>query len=167
MEAIAPATGTHPEFVLRHSARYFSALGGEVAHTTSWMDDAAAHLTNIAITLHRQVAYREAGLRLFEDLLERGVHEAAVALDLLDRKPVHPSQVMGLRRRYRPRHSGDELNPEAKRGGRRSFRKAGDTGSKSAPGDTRPPQTPTELVELKRRFTAIAFGVPGGLESGR
>jgi hypothetical protein len=69
------------------------------------LNSTAAALTGIAITLHRQLAYRAAGLELFEQLLGLGIREAAAALDVLDRKPYqhHPYHAPIRRQRRRPR----------------------------------------------------------------
>ena len=61
--------------------------GGEASNVSRSLNSVAASLTNIAITLHRQERYRAAGLELFEELLARGLGEAAAALELLDRRP--------------------------------------------------------------------------------
>lgn len=54
----------------------------------------AGDLTTLALTLHRQSAYRAAGLELFERLIALNVYEAEAALELLDRRAA---------RRYTPR----------------------------------------------------------------
>ena len=88
VEALEPLTGTEPKLV--------SWVCGEILKSgreqlnkpgSSWIY-VAGLLTNIALTLHRQTAFREVGLQLFEQLISLNVREASDAIELLDRRPV-------------------------------------------------------------------------------
>jgi hypothetical protein len=98
IETLEPLTGTEPKLVslvcdeiLRFGREQINKPG------TSWIH-VAATLTNIALTLHRQTAYRGAGLQLFEQLIALNVREARDAVELLDRRPV-----VSANNQHRPR----------------------------------------------------------------
>ncbi len=63
----------------------------------------ADSLTTIAIKLHRQTAYREVGLEIFEQLLTLNLRETRSALEILDRKPNRSDSYIASRRRLRTR----------------------------------------------------------------
>jgi adenylate kinase family enzyme len=88
IEALEPFAGTEPKLVSRVCDKILK-FGREQINKpgTSWIY-VAATLTNIALTLHRQNAYREAGLQLFEQLIALNVREATDAIELLDRRPI-------------------------------------------------------------------------------
>jgi len=66
----------------------------------------ASAITAIAITLHRQPAFRAPGLVLFERLLECDAHEAHAAIEMLDRRPGVRHTSVNWRRLVRPeRHA--------------------------------------------------------------
>lgn len=64
----------------------------------------AESLTTIAIKLHRQQAYREVGLQIFEQLLALNLRETQSALEMLDRRPNRQGYYVAPRRRIRRRH---------------------------------------------------------------
>jgi hypothetical protein len=99
VEALEPYTDTEPELVSQVCQHVLKTAGPMIASPTSSLSLLAATLTNIALTLHRQAAYREIGLALFEQLLSFNVREARYALDLLDRRPVQASVPMPRHRR--------------------------------------------------------------------
>jgi hypothetical protein len=103
VEAVLPFVGTEPNLVARVCEGVLSAVGPQVSYTAGPIPFLAGTITDIALTLHRQAAHRERGLRLFERLLEMNVREAHGALDLLDRRPVQMAQ-QTIRRRRRRRH---------------------------------------------------------------
>jgi len=96
--AIEPLTGTEPEFVSR-VCNDILRFGGEKIGKPggSWIFVSEA-MTSIALTFHRQEAYREVGLELFEQLISLNVREARAALEVLDRKPTRATRHL-----YRPR----------------------------------------------------------------
>lgn len=102
VETIAPLTGTEANLVARVCEAILSAeeqgASGSIRVTTC----SASTLTDIALTLHRQVAYREPGLKLFEKILAMNVREARAALDLLDRRPIQTTS-QSIRRKRRRR----------------------------------------------------------------
>ena len=88
IEVLEPLTGTEPKLVSWVCAEILK-FGREQLNKpgSSWIY-VAGTLTNIALTLHRQPAYREAGLQLFENLIALNVREASDAIELLDRRPI-------------------------------------------------------------------------------
>jgi hypothetical protein len=98
IQALEPLTATDAEIVSRICGEIIK-LGRDQINKpgTSWIF-VADTLTNIALTLHRQHAYREAGLQLFEQLIALNVREAQDAMELLDRQPV-----VRTTNRHRPR----------------------------------------------------------------
>jgi hypothetical protein len=104
VEALEPYTGTEPELVSGICQDILQTGGPRIANPASPLALLAATLTNIALTLHRQNAYREIGLALFEQLLSFNVREARYALDMLDRRPVQEN-APERRRRRRKRQS--------------------------------------------------------------
>lgn len=65
----------------------------------------ADSLTTLAIKLHRQPAYREVGLEIFEQLLTLNLRETRSALETLDRKPHRADAYIVPRRRLRSRRA--------------------------------------------------------------
>jgi hypothetical protein len=63
----------------------------------------AESLTTLSIQLHRQEAYREVGLQLFEKLLTLNLRETQSALETLDRRPGKSTPLLGPRIRRRRR----------------------------------------------------------------
>jgi hypothetical protein len=104
VEALESYTGTEPALVSQVCQDVLQTGGPRIADPASPLALLAATLTNIALTLHRQNAYREIGLALFEQLLSFNVREARYALDMLDRRPVQEN-APGRRRRRRKRQS--------------------------------------------------------------
>jgi hypothetical protein len=88
VEALEPYTGTEPALVSQVCQDVLQTGGPGIANPASPLALLAVTLTNIALTLHRQNAYRKVGLALFEQLLSFNVREARYALDMLDRRPV-------------------------------------------------------------------------------
>jgi nucleoside phosphorylase len=103
VEALEPYTGTESELVSQVCQDVLKAGGRIITNPTSQLALLAATLTNIALTLHRQGAYREVGLALFEQLLSLNVPEASYALNLLDRRPVQARAPLPRRSRRRRR----------------------------------------------------------------
>ncbi len=99
VEAIAPLTGTEPALAARVCEAILRAAENQGNDPPLLMASFADTMTDIALTLHRQQAYRETGLRLFEQMLAMNIHEARSALDLLDRKPTHATSRPPRRRR--------------------------------------------------------------------
>jgi hypothetical protein len=87
LEAIAPSAGVSPAFALESARAVLDIVAESVADLSGPLSSAAGVLTSIAMTLHRQYAFRSEGLALFERLQALGLREAAAALELLDRKP--------------------------------------------------------------------------------
>lgn len=87
LDDLAPLAGVEPEIVSR-VCRDIVQLGGEqIGDIRSSLTRLADDLTNVALTLHRQLNYREVGLELFENLISLNIREARLALDVLDRRP--------------------------------------------------------------------------------
>jgi hypothetical protein len=105
VKALEPYTGTEPELVSQVCQDVLKTGSRIIASPASPLALLAETLTNIALTLHRQNAYREVGLALFEQLLSLNVREARYALDLLDRRPVQANVPPPRRRRRKRRHS--------------------------------------------------------------
>jgi hypothetical protein len=102
IEAIEGFTGTEPELVSRVCRELLNVGQGQIGEPgVSWIF-VADRLTNIALTLHRQDAYREIGLKLFERLIALNIREAQAAIETLDRRPVL-STSHRPRRRWRRR----------------------------------------------------------------
>lgn len=102
VEAIAPLTGTESNLAAAVCEAVLCAAENRINDSSRSIASLADTLTDIALTLHRQAAHRERGLRLFEQMLTMNVREARSALDLLDRKPFHASPRLVRRRRKRP-----------------------------------------------------------------
>jgi hypothetical protein len=102
IQALEPITATEPTIVSRVCADIIK-FGREQINKpgTSWVS-VADKLTNIALTLHRQTASREAGLQLFEQLIALNVREAKDAIEVLDRRPIVPGGRQH-RARWRPK----------------------------------------------------------------
>src|SRR5262249_7086786 len=98
IESLEASTATEPALVSRVCGEILK-FGREQMNKpgTSWIN-VAATLTNIALTLHRQTAYREIGLELFEELIALNVREARDAIELLDRRPIVSSNNQYRRR---------------------------------------------------------------------
>lgn len=64
------------------------AIGTEIMNLAKATLLLAERITTIAIQLHRQEAYREIGLKIFEDLLSLNLRETKSALETLDRRVV-------------------------------------------------------------------------------
>jgi hypothetical protein len=105
VEAIEPLTGIEPEFVSQVCADIIRFGAKEVGRPSGSWIFVSENLTNIALTLHRQEAYREVGLELFEQLISLNVQEARAALEVLDRKPARL-----VPHRYRPRRRRRKRN---------------------------------------------------------
>ena len=105
VEAIEGFTGAEPE-VVSQVCREVLNVGPEQMGKpgVSWIS-AADTLTNIALTLHRQDAYREIGLELFEKLIALNIREAQAAIETLDRRPIVTISHRP-RRRWRRRSKG-------------------------------------------------------------
>ena len=102
LEAIEGFTGTEPELVSRVCGELLNIGPEEIGKPgASWVF-VADTLTNIALTLHRQDAYREIGLALFEKLIALNIREAQAAIETLDRRPILSSSHRP-RRRWRRR----------------------------------------------------------------
>lgn len=101
VEAIAPLTGTESNLVAAVCESILCAAENRINDSSRSIAFLADTMTDIALTLHRQAAHRERGLRLFEQMLAMNVREARSALDLLDRKPFQASPRPVRRRRRR------------------------------------------------------------------
>jgi len=103
LDAIAPVAGLVPDLALAACKKVLGALtNGNFPGQRAW---AAANLTNIALTLHRQDAHRANGLELFESLIAMHLPDAVAALELIDRKPgrgAHRPPSPPIKRRRRP-----------------------------------------------------------------
>lgn len=108
IELVAPRASIEPQFVLDVSRVVLSS--GSEAAARAGLSSLAENLTNVALTIHRQGAYREAGLELFETLLAMNVREARLALETLDRKPVQSFRLPSRRRRSR--RSAKKASPQ-------------------------------------------------------
>ena len=104
VEILESFTGTEPELVALLCQDVLRAGGTRLGNQAGSFALLAQPLTNIALTLHRQDAYRAAGLALFEQLLSLNVKEAQYALEVLDRKPTQENHLQP-RRRHRLRSS--------------------------------------------------------------
>jgi ribosomal protein L12E/L44/L45/RPP1/RPP2 len=87
LDDLAPLTGVEPEIVSQVCKDIVQLGGEQIGDIRSSLARLAKDLTNVALTLHRQLAYREEGLELFEDLISLNIREARLALDVLDRRP--------------------------------------------------------------------------------
>ena len=77
-------------------------VGEEIKNPGSRFSLVAEPIVSIAITLHRMSPpYREAGLTLFEELIESNIRHARQALEILDRKPFTQNAPIRRRRRRR------------------------------------------------------------------
>jgi hypothetical protein len=88
VETLEALTGSEPKLVSRVCDEIVKFGSDKINKPGSSWINVAATLTNIALTLHRQAAYRETGLQLFERLIALNVREAKDAIELLDRRPV-------------------------------------------------------------------------------
>ncbi|HSI36660.1 MAG TPA: hypothetical protein VK986_23945, partial [Tepidisphaeraceae bacterium] len=103
LDALTPAAGIEPE-VVAMACRAVLDLFASGSASGQMSTEVAGPLTSAALTLHRQPEYRAEGLRLFEELIRLGVHDAAAALALIDRRAsanVGPTLLPRLRRRRR------------------------------------------------------------------
>lgn len=95
-------TGIEPELVSEVCQKVIQACGSDIGNSSSTsLAMLADPLTDISLTLHRHIEYREVGLRMFEDLILLNVRETRAALDILDRKPMKtlPEQYRRRRRK--------------------------------------------------------------------
>jgi len=79
-------------------------LGVELMNPAESISLISDSLTTISIQLHRQPAYREVGLEIFEQLLFLNLRETRSALETLDRKPNRSDPYLFPRRRRRNRN---------------------------------------------------------------
>jgi hypothetical protein len=103
VETLAPYASTEPALVSQVCQQVLTVIGPSISQVASSLSMLAEPMTNIALTLHRQDAYREVGLALFEQLLALNVQEARAALEVLDRPPMQRTSPRPVRRRRRPR----------------------------------------------------------------
>lgn len=101
VEFLIDYTGREPEFVAYICNTILKVAGNKLNDYSSSLVLSAEHLTNIALTLHRQPEYRDVGLKIFEDLLSLKVRETQAALEVLDRKPSKKISVLPSRPRRR------------------------------------------------------------------
>lgn len=101
VNGLVPFTSLEPGLVLQVCQDVLKVGSPEIHRRGLSLAFMAETLTDIALTLHRQTNFREAGLRLFEDLLSLNIREARSALEILDRKPV--IKIAQTRRRKRMR----------------------------------------------------------------
>jgi hypothetical protein len=87
LDGLVPLTGVEPEIVSQVCKDIVQLGGEQIGDIRSSLAHLAKDLTNVALTLHRQLAYREEGLELFENLISLNISEARLALDVLDRRP--------------------------------------------------------------------------------
>ena len=99
VETLSAAAGTRPSLVLSVTNAVLKCIGNDISLLGRSLNDAAAALTSIAITLHRQSKYRVEGLDLFEKFQRIGLREAVAALELLDRRPTQSYQQVSKYRR--------------------------------------------------------------------
>jgi hypothetical protein len=93
---------THPDIVTKICESLVN-TGAELSNPARPTPLIADSLTTIAIKLHRQSQYREAGLNIFEQLLALNLRETKSALETLDRQPNRPSSYRPPRKRLRRR----------------------------------------------------------------
>ncbi len=101
VELLQDYTGIEPELVSEVCQKVIQAGGSDIGNISTSLALLAEPLTNIAITLHRHIEYREVGLQMFEDLISMNVRETHAALEILDRKPMKTSPLPYMRRRRR------------------------------------------------------------------
>lgn len=94
-------TGIEPELVSEVCQKVIQAGGSDIGNISTSLTQLAEPLTDISLTLHRHIEYREVGLRMFEDLILLNVRETRAALDILDRKPMKTLPTQYRRRRRR------------------------------------------------------------------
>jgi hypothetical protein len=100
IQVLEGITGAEPQLVSRICGDIIKFGRDQIGKPgASWVF-VADTLTNIALTLHRQNAYREVGLQLFEQLIALNVREAKDAIELLDRRPI-VSALYQHRRRWK------------------------------------------------------------------
>ena len=104
VQALEPLVSVEPDLVSQVCHNIVRVGKPELSHPATFLASHTDTLTNIALTLHRLSAYREVGLRLFEELLSLNLQEARAALEILDRKPIR-SITLNPRRRRRRRSS--------------------------------------------------------------
>lgn len=102
VEFLAPYTSTEPALISHVCQEVLKATGPSISQVASSLSMLAELMTNIALTSHRQDAYRGVGLALFEQLLALNVQEARDALEVLDRPPMQRTSSRFVRRRRRP-----------------------------------------------------------------
>ena len=105
VEAIEDFTSTEPDLVSRVCRELLNVGPEQIGKPGVSSVFVADTLTNIALTLHRQDAYREIGLELFERLIALNIREAQAAIETLDRRPVVTASHRP-RRRWRRRPKG-------------------------------------------------------------
>ncbi|MCP4345374.1 MAG: ATP-binding protein [Desulfobacterales bacterium] len=105
IEGTESATSAEPELVSRICNRFLDAGMEEIKNITTSFAMLAEPLVSISLTLHRMPPYREAGLNLFERLVESNIQEASQALDMLDRKLISNVSRPAPRRKRRRRSS--------------------------------------------------------------
>jgi len=88
VELLLDYTGIEPELVSEVCQEVIRAGGSDIGNVSTSLALLAEPLTNIALTLHRHLGYREVGLRMFEELISLNVRETRAAIDILDRKPM-------------------------------------------------------------------------------
>lgn len=80
-------------------------IGAELTNPARATALTAESLTTLAIKLHRQDSYRQAGLQIFEQLLALNLRETQSALEALDRRPFRSGFYSSPRRRLRHRRA--------------------------------------------------------------
>jgi len=105
VELLLDYTGVEPKLVSEVCWKVIGAGGSDIGNVSTSLALLAEPLTNIALTLHRHIEYREVGLQMFEDLISLNVRETRAALDLLDRKPMKTITSQYRRRRRRKMRS--------------------------------------------------------------
>ena len=103
IEGIEYAVSSEPELVYQICSRFLDVGTEEVKNRATRFASLAEPIVSIALTLHRMPLYRDAGLNLFERLIESNIQEARYALDMLDRRPISTRAQTQLPRRRRRR----------------------------------------------------------------
>jgi len=103
IEGIEHAVSSEPELVYQICSRFLEVGTEEVKNRATRFASLAEPIVSIALTLHRMPPYRDAGLSLFERLIESNIQEARYALDMLDRRPISTRAETQLPRRRRRR----------------------------------------------------------------
>jgi hypothetical protein len=103
IEGIEYAVSSEPGLVYQICSRFIDVGTEEVKNRATRFASLAEPIVSIALTLHRMPPYRDAGLSLFERLIESNIQEARYALDMLDRRPISTHAQTQLPRRRRRR----------------------------------------------------------------